>query len=62
MKRVCVYCGSSIGANSAHREAAEQLGELLAARGLGLVYGGGNVGLMGIIAEAALWPEGKSSA
>lgn len=54
MKRVCVYCGSSSGANPVHREAAEQLGALLAARGIGLVYGGGNVGLMGAVADGAL--------
>ena len=59
MKRVCVYCGSSSGANPIHREAAEQLGALLAARGIGLVYGGGNVGLMGILADAALRAGGE---
>ena len=59
MKRVCVYCGSSSGANPAHREAAEKLGALLAERGIGLVYGGGNVGLMGILADAALRAGGE---
>ena len=59
MKRVCVYCGSSPGENPAHRESAEQIGALLAARGIGLVYGGGNVGLMGIIADAALEAGGE---
>ncbi|MEO6788021.1 MAG: TIGR00730 family Rossman fold protein [Chthoniobacteraceae bacterium] len=54
MKRVCVYCGSSPGADPIHRDAAENLGTLLAVRGIGLVYGGGNVGLMGVIADAAL--------
>lgn len=52
MKRVCVFCGSSIGSNPAYAEAAVTLGGLLAARGIGLVYGGGNVGLMGVIADA----------
>ena len=59
MKRICVYCGSSSGANPVHREAAENLGALLAARGIGLVYGGGNVGLMGTVADAALRAGGE---
>jgi len=54
MKRICVFCGSSIGNQPAYREAAVTLGGLLAARGIGLVYGGGNVGLMGVIADAVL--------
>ena len=53
MDRVCVYCGSSPGARPAYAAAAAALGRLLAARGIGLVYGGGNVGLMGIVADAA---------
>jgi uncharacterized protein (TIGR00730 family) len=59
MKRVCVYCGSSSGANPVHREAAESLGALLAGRGIGLVYGGGNVGLMGAVADGALRGSGE---
>ena len=59
MKRVCVYCGSSTGVNPAHRDAAEKLGTLLAARGIGLVYGGGNIGLMGVVADAALRAGGE---
>lgn len=59
MKRVCVYCGSSPGVNPAHRDAAAHLGTSLASRGIGLVYGGGNVGLMGIIADAALSAGGE---
>ena len=54
MRRVCVFCGSSIGNQPAYREAAEAMGALLAERGIGLVYGGGNVGLMGVIADAVL--------
>ena len=54
MRRVCVFCGSSIGINTAYAEAAESMGALLAERGIGLVYGGGDVGLMGIVADAAL--------
>ena len=55
---VCVFCGSSPGANPAYREAARQLGALLAAQGRRLIYGGGNVGLMGIVADAALQEGG----
>jgi uncharacterized protein (TIGR00730 family) len=59
MKRICVYCGSSSGTNPRHREAAARLGALLASRGMGLVYGGGNVGLMGVVADAALRGGGE---
>ena len=59
MKRVCVYCGSSTGNNPLYREMAEAMGSLLARRGIGLVYGGGNVGLMGVIANAALAGGGE---
>ena len=51
---VCVFCGSSPGARPAYRDSAVALGELLAARSIRLVYGGGHVGLMGILADAAL--------
>jgi len=54
MKRVCVFCGSNDGVDPAYREAAAELGTLLAARKMGLVFGGGSVGLMGAIADAAL--------
>lgn len=50
--RICVYLGSSPGRSPLYREAAEQFGTLLAQRGIGLVYGGGQVGLMGVIADA----------
>jgi uncharacterized protein (TIGR00730 family) len=59
MKRICVYCGSSTGAQPIYREMAEAMGGLLARRGIGLVYGGGNVGLMGIVADAALAGGGE---
>ena len=59
MKRLCVFCGSSFGANPAYAETAVALGTLLASRGIGLVYGGGNVGLMGVIADAALAAGGE---
>lgn len=54
MKRICVFCGSNPGASPVYAEAARALAETLAERGLGLVYGGGNVGLMGVLADAAL--------
>ena len=54
MKRVCVFCGSSVGVKAAYAEAARQMGRLIASKGIVLVYGGGNVGLMGVIADAAL--------
>jgi len=59
MKRLCVFCGSSVGSNPAYVEAATTMGTLLANRGIGLVYGGGNVGLMGVIADAALAAGGE---
>ena len=59
MKRVCVYCGSSTGNQPVYREAAEAMGSILAARGIGLVYGGGNVGLMGLVADAVLAGGGE---
>jgi len=60
MKQVCVFCGSSAGRDPAHREAAEGLGRLLARRGMGLVFGGGHVGLMGVVADAVLEAGGKA--
>jgi len=59
MKQVCVFCGSSSGANPAYAAAARELGRALAVRGLGLVYGGGRVGLMGEVATAALAAGGE---
>ena len=54
MKRICVFCGSNAGTNPIYRDEAEKLGRLLAARGIELVYGGGNIGLMGAVADACL--------
>ncbi len=54
MKRVCVFCGSSPGSSPAYLEAARAVGRTLARRGITLVYGGGSVGLMGALADAAL--------
>ena len=59
MQRVCVFCGSNPGARPAYADAARALGEVLAARRIGLVYGGGRVGLMGILADAALAAGGE---
>ena len=59
LRRVCVFCGSSTGARPAYRRAAARLGAELARRGLGLVYGGGSVGLMGVVADAALAAGGE---
>ena len=59
MKRICIYCGSSTGNQPIYREMAEAVGALFARRGIGLVYGGGNVGLMGIVADAALAGGGE---
>ncbi len=54
IRRLCVYCGSSIGADPRYREAAAALGAGLAAAGIELVYGGGRNGLMGAVADAVL--------
>ena len=54
MRRVCVFCGSSFGTKPDYAASAEALGRLIAQSGLGLVYGGGNVGLMGVLADAML--------
>lgn len=54
MRRVCVFCGSSKGAKREYSQAARRLGELLAAEDITLVYGGGNIGLMGILADSVM--------
>src|SRR5262245_36676314 len=59
MKTVCVFCGSVTGANPVYAEVARELGRTLAERGLGLVYGGGRVGLMGQVASSALAAGGE---
>ena len=59
MRRVCVFCGSSVGAHPAYADAAEAMGALLARRRIGLVYGGGHVGLMGVVANAAMAAGGE---
>jgi len=59
MNRLCVFCGSSTGFRPAFAEAAGSLGKLLASHRIGLVYGGGNVGLMGTVADAVLQEGGE---
>jgi uncharacterized protein (TIGR00730 family) len=59
IKRLCVYCGSSAGVDARYRDAAARLGTLLAQSGVELVYGGGRVGLMGVLADAALAAGGR---
>ena len=54
MNSICVFCGSNAGNQPIYRSEAEKLGRLLAARGIELVYGGGNIGLMGAVADACL--------
>jgi uncharacterized protein (TIGR00730 family) len=58
IRRLCVYCGSSGAVDARYREAAKELGGHLAAAGIELVYGGGRVGLMGLLANAALSANG----
>lgn len=59
VRNVCVYCGSGRGRNPAYHSAARDLGQALAAAGLGLVYGGGSLGLMGAVADAARADGGR---
>jgi uncharacterized protein (TIGR00730 family) len=59
VQRVCVFCASNVGNEPRFAEAARELGTTLAERSLTLVYGGGNVGLMGVLADAALAAGGR---
>jgi len=59
MKNICVFCGSSAGINPLYSEAAAQLGRYLAENGVNLVYGGGNVGLMGILSGSVMESGGS---
>jgi uncharacterized protein (TIGR00730 family) len=56
---ICVFCGSAAGNNPLYANLAAEFGELLAERGHSLVYGGGNIGLMGIVADSVLENHGK---
>jgi uncharacterized protein (TIGR00730 family) len=60
LKRLAIYCGSSPGADPAFAETARALGAEMAARGIGLVYGGGRLGLMGIVSDAVLDAGGEA--
>jgi uncharacterized protein (TIGR00730 family) len=60
MKRICVFCGSSQGSRPEYRAAAEEMGAELVRRKIGLVFGGGKVGLMGVIADAVLKADGEA--
>ena len=60
MIKVCVYCGSSSGKDPAYSEIAKEMGETLSKHGLELVYGGGNIGIMGIVADSVLQSGGRA--
>lgn len=60
MKKIAVFCGSSMGASEAYASGARELGKELARRGLSLVYGGANVGLMGAVANSVLSEGGEA--
>ena len=59
LRSILVYCGASMGKNPIYKETAKAFGHLLAAKNIGLVYGGGSIGLMGVIADAVLEKGGK---
>jgi uncharacterized protein (TIGR00730 family) len=59
LKRICVFCGSQTGVAPAYRAAATELGTAMVRRGLGAVYGGGSVGLMGVLADRVLEAGGE---
>jgi uncharacterized protein (TIGR00730 family) len=59
MHRICVFCGSSPGARPAYAEATAEVARLLAGKGIGVVYGGGHVGLMGVLADTAMAAGGE---
>ncbi len=61
VRAVCVFCGSSPGTNPAFTDAAAAFGNGLAARGIGLVYGGASIGLMGVVADAAIAAGGRTT-
>ena len=60
MKRLAVYCGSAMGTDPAFATLARELGEEMARRGIGLVYGGGRLGLMGVVADAVMNNGGEA--
>ena len=60
MKRICVFCGHATGDDPVYTQAAIETGRLFAAKGIRLVYGGGNAGMMGVLANAVLRKVAKS--
>jgi uncharacterized protein (TIGR00730 family) len=60
LRRVCVFCGSAAGTRPEYAAVARELGTTLAERGIGVVYGGASIGLMGVVAEAALAAGGEA--
>lgn len=60
IRRICVFCGSNTGSDPAYAEAARALGQLFAREGIALVYGGGSVGLMGVLADSVLAAGGEA--
>ncbi|HST37742.1 MAG TPA: TIGR00730 family Rossman fold protein [Allosphingosinicella sp.] len=60
MRRLAVYCGASMGSDPAFAATARALGEYMAAEGIGLVYGGGRLGLMGVVADAVMGNGGEA--
>ena len=60
VKRIAVYCGSSMGSDPAFADTARTLGQEMARRGIGLVYGGGRLGLMGVVADSVLQAGGEA--
>nr|NIU61277.1 TIGR00730 family Rossman fold protein [Stutzerimonas stutzeri] len=59
LRSICVFCGASRGTNPVYEQAAQDLGRTLAANGIRLVYGGGAVGLMGVVADATMAAGGE---
>jgi uncharacterized protein (TIGR00730 family) len=59
IKALCVFCGSKMGASPQYQAVAKQLGSLLAERSIRLIYGGGNIGLMGVVADAVMDAGGE---
>ncbi len=60
LKHICVYCGSGVGAHGEYAGAAQALGRALVRRGIGLVFGGGRIGMMGILAQTVLEGGGEA--
>jgi uncharacterized protein (TIGR00730 family) len=59
LRRICVFCGSNLGIDAEYQRAAERMGHLLASSGIELVYGAGNVGLMGVLADSVMAAGGR---